>query len=145
MKVRQPLASLKITLPDAELNDAMVEILKEEVNVKEVIQEINHTVSVPTFSLDSHITPALHQEGLMREVIRAVQVARKAADLQVDDRIKLSLISADSDLKKAITDFESVIAGETLAAAVDDKKNGYAYSQSVKIEGRELQLELERA
>ena len=46
--------------------------------------------------LDTALTPELEAEGLARDVIRAVQDTRKAAGLDVSDRIHLSIVG-DSD------------------------------------------------
>jgi isoleucyl-tRNA synthetase len=65
--------------------------------------------------LDTVITPELEAEGLARDVIRAIQDTRKAADLQVSDRITLAIrggLQGDID---ALQSFGETIAGETLA------------------------------
>jgi isoleucyl-tRNA synthetase len=65
--------------------------------------------------LDTHLTPELEAEGLARDVIRAVQDTRKAAGLDVSDRIHLSIAGdADRDIA-ALLAHESTIAAETLA------------------------------
>ncbi|GMA29579.1 isoleucine--tRNA ligase [Arenivirga flava] len=67
--------------------------------------------------LDTATTPELEAEGLARDVIRAVQQARKEADLDVSDRIRLSL-GSDDDGRAAIERHRELIAGETLAVDV---------------------------
>jgi isoleucyl-tRNA synthetase len=65
--------------------------------------------------LDTITTPELEAEGLARDIIRAIQDTRKAAGLQVSDRISLTVtgsVAADID---ALAAFGGVIAGETLA------------------------------
>ncbi len=65
--------------------------------------------------LDTALTPELEAEGLARDVIRAVQDTRKAAGLDVSDRIHLSIAgdaAADID---ALLAHEGAIAAETLA------------------------------
>ncbi|MFM6962972.1 MAG: DUF5915 domain-containing protein, partial [Micrococcales bacterium] len=64
--------------------------------------------------LDAKVTPALAAEGLARDVIRAVQQARKDADFDVSDRIKLSL-SASQSVLDSIANHQELIKGETLS------------------------------
>ncbi|MFF1573853.1 isoleucine--tRNA ligase [Leifsonia sp. NPDC058292] len=66
--------------------------------------------------LDTVTTPELQAEGLSRDVIRAVQDTRKAAGLDVSDRIRLDLVFFD-DRDAAAIDLASEvdIAAETLA------------------------------
>jgi isoleucyl-tRNA synthetase len=65
--------------------------------------------------LDTALTAELEAEGLARDVIRAIQDTRKAADLKVSDRISLE-IRGDSALDiEALTAFGETIGGETLA------------------------------
>jgi len=64
--------------------------------------------------LDGAVTPELEVEGAARDLIRAIQQARKDADLDVSDRIKLSIVGDESVLA-AIAKHEELIKGETLA------------------------------
>ncbi|MDQ5913527.1 MAG: isoleucyl-tRNA synthetase, partial [Patescibacteria group bacterium] len=92
--------------------------------------------------LDFKITPELKKEGLMREVVRVVQAARKSAGLNVDDRIKLNLSTDSQELKEAIDKFKNEIAVEVLAEAWSEAK--LKYVEEVKVEGSELSLSLEK-
>jgi isoleucyl-tRNA synthetase len=65
--------------------------------------------------LDTELTPELEAEGLARDVIRVVQDTRKAAGLEVSDRIELSIFGADSADVDAISAHVATIAAETLA------------------------------
>jgi isoleucyl-tRNA synthetase len=69
--------------------------------------------------LDTEMTPELEAEGLARDLIRAVQDTRKAAGLDVSDRIRLD-IAADSALDAAaLGAFRTTIARETLATTLE--------------------------
>ncbi len=68
--------------------------------------------------LDTITTPELEAEGLARDIIRAVQDTRKAADLQVSDRIVLAIRGGDRGDVDALRSFSETIAGETLARRV---------------------------
>jgi isoleucyl-tRNA synthetase len=134
MKVRQPLAS--VTVPQLGEFVNFEDILTEELNVKVV--KIGKELS-----LDLTLTPELKREGLMREVIRHVQNARKQAGLNVDDHIALSLTAEDKVLDQAIDEHKVTIMAETLA---DDMSAAtYNYATTVKVEGAELKLSLQKA
>ncbi|WP_025155956.1 isoleucine--tRNA ligase [Leifsonia aquatica] len=78
--------------------------------------------------LDTRTTPELEAEGLARDVIRAVQDTRKAAGLDVSDRIELSL-SFDSPEDGAAVEAAAAtvdIAAETLAALIGIAAGGVA-------------------
>jgi isoleucyl-tRNA synthetase len=83
----------------------------------------------------------LRREGLAREVVHAVQNARKEAGLEVTDRISLTL-AGDDELLDATRAHEAYVAGETLATSLSyDGADG----ATAKIEGRELRISVERA
>jgi isoleucyl-tRNA synthetase len=69
-------------------------------------------------ALDLAIDDGLRAEGYAREVVHAVQNARRDADLSVEDRIELSL-SGDAALLDAARAHRDYVAGETLAAELD--------------------------
>jgi isoleucyl-tRNA synthetase len=68
--------------------------------------------------LDTATTPELEAEGLARDVVRAVQEARKAAGLEVGDRIRLGL-TLDETGAAAASAHHALIARETLASELD--------------------------
>lgn len=134
VKIRQPL--LSVTVPRLGEFVDFEDILKDELNVK--------SVEIGSLSIDTeNITDTLLREGLMREVIRYVQNTRKDAGLNIDDRIKLSLVTDDETLKSAIAEHEKTIKDETLA--VDVTHSDYAYSTTVKVDGAELTVSLEKS
>ncbi len=65
--------------------------------------------------LDTVTTPELEAEGLARDVIRVIQDARKAAGLDVSDRIVLVVSGASEDDLEALRTHAEMIAAETLA------------------------------
>lgn len=135
MKVRQPLAS--VTIPVVGKTFSFEDILTEELNVKEVKQGSE-------LSLDLTLTPELKQEGLMREVVRHIQAARKAAGLNVDDRINVSVVTDDTDLQAAIATFNETISAEVLADSITDQPYDQ-YQTDVKVEGTPLHISLQIA
>ncbi len=120
VKVRQPLNSITVNgMTDlGDSKDLYLEILKEELNIKNVEW---HTEGEQSVELDLNITESLKREGLAREVVRFVQNARKEAGLDVDDRINLSLKTDSDVLSSAINEFSDYISKEALAAILTDE------------------------
>ncbi len=65
--------------------------------------------------LDTETTPELEAEGLARDVIRAIQDTRKAAGLDVSDRIRLAVAGSSEPDVAALMQFAEAIRAETLA------------------------------
>ena len=151
IKVRQPLASVKLinTISQdtpAEVAQFLIDIAKDELNVKsvEIVTESESESAQPSVVYDLTITPELKREGLMREIIRHVQSARKQAGLQIDDRIILSISSDDSEISQAVDAFADVIKSETLAVELNsaaDESEKY----DAKIEGKLVEISLKKA
>ena len=148
IKVRQPLSQL--AYQGEQLDGFYESIIEEEVNVKSVehvtaleLHEGKNMATNGEVWLNKEITPELRREGMAREVVRHVQSARKNAGLNVDDRITLSLFANESELQKAIKEYEETIATETLASAITNET--YPHASEVTIEGAELTVSLEKA
>ena len=97
-------------------------------------------------ALDLGLDDALRDEGLAREVVHAVQNARKAAGLAIEDRIALTL-GGDEQLVSAARLHEAYLAGETLAlqVAFDGEGADDADVQIATIEGRDLRIGVRRS
>ncbi len=156
IKVRQPLASAKLVstisqnTPE-EVAQFLVDIARDELNVKSVKAvtgselDVPESSAQPSVAYDFTITPELKREGLMREIIRHVQSARKKAGLQVDDRIELGITSSDAEITQAVDMFADTIKAETLAvklgsAAADDMEK-----YDVKVDGKPVEIYLKKA
>lgn len=92
IKVRQPLGVLKVRGNFATFReggaDEMINLIKDEVNVKKVVFEEGSEIEV---WLDTTITEELRQEGEFRELMRTVQDSRKTKGLQPQQIIRLLL------------------------------------------------------
>ena len=151
IKVRQPLASVKLinTISQdtpTEVAQFLIDIAKDELNVKsvEIVTDSESESAQPSVVYDLTITPELKREGLMREIVRHVQSARKQAGLQIDDRIVLSISSDDSEISQAVDAFADVIKAETLAVELNsaaDESEKY----DAKIEGKLVEISLKKA
>lgn len=151
IKVRQPLASVKLinTISQdtpAEVAQFLIDIAKDELNVKsvEIVTDSESESAQPSVVYDLTITPELKREGLMREIVRHVQSARKQAGLQIDDRIVLSISSDDSEISQAVNAFADVIKSETLAVELNSVINE-SEKYDAKIEGKLVKISLKKA
>ena len=151
IKVRQPLASVKLinTISQdtpAEVAQFLIDIAKDELNVKsvEIVTDSESESAQPSVVYDLTITPELKREGLMREIVRHVQSARKQAGLQIDDRIVLSISSDDSEISQAVDVFADVIKSETLAVELNSAASE-SEKYDAKIEGKLVEISLKKA
>ena len=98
-------------------------------------------------ALDLTIDDSLLREGRSREIVHAVQNARKSAGLEVEDRIELALLG-DPALIEAAREHQSYVAGETLATQLQLGEGNPAamnYREQTQIEGLAFEISLNRA
>ena len=127
IKVRQPLSSLEY--PGDQLDDFYEQIIKDEVNVKTV-------KNGKELKLDKTLTKELKEEGYARDLIRAIQSARKHAGLNMDDHIKLSLSTSIPE------NYVDMVKTEVLADTIDS--GNYKHDEIVKVGKDNITVSLEK-
>ena len=96
-------------------------------------------------ALEIHLTPALLEDGLAREFVNKVQNMRKAAELEVTQRIRICF-AADEEVRMAILNYADYIKTETLARdLVKVEKPGDTDFQTWNLNGRSCQIRIECA
>jgi isoleucyl-tRNA synthetase len=98
-------------------------------------------------ALDLTIDEDLLREGRSREIVHAVQNARKTAGLDVEDRIELALVG-DRALIEAARAHREYVSGETLAVSLaldGDRSPAADYQEQTEIDGLPLEIALSRA
>lgn len=93
IKIRQPLQSLSV-----KLDGAFPELIKDELNVKEVIGSDSDEIE-----LDTHLTPELLEEGQVRDEIRNIQDLRKEKGLKPGDILNISVPEGKENLYQKYT------------------------------------------
>ncbi|MEX0934798.1 MAG: class I tRNA ligase family protein [Candidatus Paceibacterota bacterium] len=121
MKVRQPLSRLSVSqekydLPDSFKED-LIDLIKGEVNVKEVV----FSADVEDVELDFELTDELIQEGIARELIRAIQSLRKKEGLDPGDEVVL-VIQTDEAGRGVIEAFRDEITSTASLKDVEYKE-----------------------
>jgi isoleucyl-tRNA synthetase len=124
--------AIYLTGDDHELSAGDLLIAMKPLEGYQVEREGSHAVA-----LELEVDDELRVEGWAREIVHAAQAARRAAGLEVTDRIELTL-DGDAQLLEAARVHERYIAGETLATAVSyESLDG---SEPTIIDGRELKV-----
>ena len=128
LKVRQTLSKAYVPISDLE----MLDIIKGELNVKEVVfskHEVQgeHIVSSKTgeefVSIDTLITQQLKEEGLLNEILRGLQVARKESGCKVGEYISLQYQSDKEEIPSIIEKFKEEIKKAIYIKELEDVKN----------------------
>ncbi len=117
---------------DHELGAADLLVAMKPLPGYQVEREGSHAVA-----LELEVDEELRAEGWAREIVHAIQTARRDAGLEVSDRIVLSL-DGDAQLLAAARAHQDYIAGETLAVRISyESRDG---AEAARVEGRDLRL-----
>lgn len=115
IKIRQPLATLKVNHPIVPEAEPYLALVRDEVNVKEIVSDMSIADMV---MLDTEITPELKAEGDARELIRAIQEMRKTAGLAPRDRINLKVQTSDGGeviINQFMTEIQKTVGATSVA------------------------------
>jgi len=102
-----------------------------------------HDAPDMTIALDTSLTDELIAEGMVRDLVRHIQILRKDCGLEMDDRIVLSYSTDSAALKAAVEAWLDYIKAETLAEETRYAIAGEADKQ-IKIGGHEIGLKIEK-
>jgi isoleucyl-tRNA synthetase len=138
IKVRQPLNKLEIIAE--KLSDEYLEIIKDELNIKNIDYILKIKIGIQKVNLDTKITPELKEEGDYRELVRAVQDMRKKMGLTPSDIVVLIVETSDEG-KKLIQKFETELLKVVLASKIEFKQNE---GESVKIDELVFKLQIKK-
>ncbi|MFT5179879.1 MAG: isoleucyl-tRNA synthetase [Candidatus Paceibacteria bacterium] len=134
IKVRQPIQ--KITVKGNKMSDDLLDIIKDEVNVKQVIFKEEQEDKVV---LDTELSPRLLEEGAVREVIRLIQSLRKNAELNPADKVGI-VVGAQGNVKEMFEKNKKEIMETTNVLNVKYEEND---GQKVKVLNTEIGIKIE--
>ena len=134
----------RATVPLAGGGEAVIE--KDDVMIRTTAKEGWAAAEGPraVVVVASQLTPELIAEGLVREVVHAVQSQRKTLDLEFTDRIELAFGTESSELKAAIERHLDYVASETLATSATCGLLDGAAIESLDIDGHPLTIAIRR-
>ncbi len=89
LKVKQPLSKFTIYNFQFSFNDQMTQLLKEELNVKEI--KFEKGTGELKVELDTMITPQLEKEGQARDIVRKIQEERKKLGTTLSEQVDVTL------------------------------------------------------
>ncbi len=143
IKVRQPLALLKVRNIKSEIqdNEELLELIKEEVNVKDISFDAGIKEEV---KLDKLITEELKKEGILREVLRLIQSMRKKASLKPEDKIIVGY-NGEREINEILEELKTFILKESKAQSFEPKeKISFDLEKEIKIGDQTLWLGIKK-
>ena len=153
IKVRQPLGALQIE--KLKINKELLQIIADELNIKKVetikaVSKENGWIAAEDknikIAIYTVISPVLRQEGLAREIIRAINGLRKELNLTPNDIVSAVLDTNDADLKDCLEKWGKEIANKCrfkILAFKEIKTNESA--QILNIEGDFIKIKINTA
>ncbi len=125
--------SVTLTVEGTQVELAEADVLAEAVQKEGLVTESDRDVTVV---LDTNLTPALIEEGFVREMISKIQNMRKEADFQVQDHIRV-YYKENEKIAQVIGNNRDKIANEVLAEEIVEG-DGQGYSKEWNINGEKV-------
>ena len=121
----------------------IVELNSDDITVEETSKEgFSITSSLSTIvGINTQISEALKNEGIVRDLIRQVQNLRKDSGLKVEDRISVELV-CEKRVEVALCDNKEYFMTEVLALDLKYSSTKLKYKTSFKINGNPIELSI---
>ncbi len=128
-----------------ELTEESIELNKDAflINTKSADGFTSEKNGGITVGLTTELTEELLREGMVRDLIRHVQIMRKNANFAVEDRIIVNGL-IDGPLGDALEDYKEFFCNETLTIKLTGKTNEGEYESTFEIQDQSLTLSIER-
>lgn len=130
---------------EIEIEGKIYQFEKEDFLIEGISKEGTEGAEAKGFvvAIDTEITEELYKEGLIRDLVRNIQEARKKAQLEINDRILLYIESKSNKLSEAIKEFKQYIENETLSVLIDNNTKA-DYIEEIKIENFPVRLHIKK-
>lgn len=153
IKLRQPLSEVEVETKGIEGLENLLGIAAEEMNVK-LVKIVDHaderggwiirSSGSLSVALHTELTEELKREGWMRELSRQINDLRKEAKLTPVDRITLSLVAEDIELKSILTTEKEHLASAARADEVVFEPIASDFSRELDLGGKKVQVSISR-
>ncbi len=119
--------------------DVFVKAMKPKSHIV-VINDNGYTVA-----LNTRLNEELIVEGMYRDLVRTIQVMRKEAGLEVEQRIVLSIVSNGKLMQKVINSYIDKIVADTLTSEFKNEKiSDEIISKNIEINKENVEIQLKR-
>lgn len=124
-------------------------LVDDEFEIKLITKNQNNLAALPSndclVELDINVTKELEDEGLARDIVRAIQQNRKEANLDVSNHIKIAVFCDDSKILEIIKNHQNYIKDQTLTNEIkiglsDDLVKNYSHNFQNKIDNCQLKI-----
>ena len=95
-------------------------------------------------ALSTTLTPALLREGMARDFIRQIQQLRKDANLEIENRIRVSYSATEGDIETMLQEWSDLIRGETLADSLASSNNAHADAKPINVGDAKVSVWIEK-
>ena len=135
-------------ISESEIEIAGIKLVDDEFEIKLATKNIDEkrfaVMALPSndylVSLDIEVTKELEDEGIARDIVRAIQQNRKDANLHISNHIKLELSSTNPRILEVAKNFENYIKEQVLASELRciEKKSSAKFVFENKLDDGDL-------
>ncbi len=143
IKIRQMLAKMTVRGVGI-LPPEYLALITDELNIQEIDFSVVATEKIEV-ELDTNITPELKLEGAKREIIRFVNMLRKDAGLNLQDKAAIFIAGTEAAMAEDIKKMSADILRDTLSSSLEIVSEMKAeFKKEVKVDGAKLELGIKK-